>query len=461
MHRQLPSRARLRAQTLAALGALLALVPPVALLFVSIAAADARPLAFAEAQRSLLDASDKLKAADANVDRRQHEARAIENLGALPDITLNATQVYGRKDFEFGPFPIVGKLTYNYNFDGPRSSLLANWPIYTGGRITAAQKALAAEVDVSRAERRDSGEKLELELIQRYFGLRLATTVERLRTAQLELADRQLNRAQRFESEGQLAKVERLSAQVARDEAARDQVKAQRDREIAEAALSRMLREGGPIQPTTPLFVLTTALAPLAQWVDEADAASPALAGLHAKAVAVDQGIDAAQSSFLPDVFAFGQYNMITSHLTPIEPNWVFGIGVNFKLYSSEDRSSKVSAARSLKQEIDAVEAEARNQVRTGVEAAWLRVAQTREQFKLYDSSLDLARENLRLRERGFEAGQATTLDINDARNSLLRVETGRAQAAYEFVLALATLLEVSGQMGRFGEFVQRADVTL
>jgi outer membrane protein TolC len=88
-------------------------------------------------------------------------------------------------------------------------------------------------------------------------------------------------------------------------------------------------------------------------------------------------------------------------------------------------------------------------------------VGQAREQFRLFDSAVELARENLRLRERAFEEGQSVTIDVNEARNSLIRAETGRAQIAYEFVVALGALLEASGQIGRFPEFMKRAEVRL
>jgi outer membrane protein TolC len=417
-------------------------------------------LSFDQARAALLSRSDKLKAAEANVSKQEFEVKAAETLG-YPELTLNATQVYGRKNFELGGLPIVGSLTYDYNFDGPRSSILMNWPIYTGGKITAAQKFREAEVDGAKAELHETEERLDLELVARYFGLRLATVVERLRQSQLDQAERQLARARRFEIQGQISVVERMSAQVARDEVARDVIKAGREREAAEAALSRLLRHSGTVQATTPLFVVTTPIDPLAVWLRDAEARSPLLAAIRSKGLAAEQGIAAARAEYLPQVFAFGQYNMITHYLTPIEPNWIAGIGVNVKLFSREDRASKVGAAQAQKTQASALEAEALNSVQTAVEAAWLRLGQAREQFRLFDSAVELARENLRLRERAFEEGQSVTIDVNEARNSLIRAESGRAQIAFEFVVSLGALLEASGQIGRFGEFVQRADVRL
>ena len=59
------------------------------------------------------------------------------------------------------------------------------------------------------------------------------------------------------------------------------------------------------------------------------------------------------------------------------------------------------------------------------LEAAWLRADQARRQFELFGSSLELARENLRLRGRAFEEGQTTVLEVSEARNALLRAALG------------------------------------
>jgi outer membrane protein TolC len=416
-------------------------------------------LSFEAARATLLARSDKLKAAEANLSRQEFEVKAVETLG-YPELILNATQVYGRKEFDLSALP-VGINAYNYNFDGPRSSVLMTWPLFTGGKIGAVQKLREAELTSAKAELLETEERLDFQLVARYFGLRLAATVEGLRMTQLEQADRQLARAKRFEAQGQISAVERLSAQVSRDEVAREVVKAQRERESAEAGLARMLRQASPPRPSTPLFVMTTPVAPLEVWMREAEAKNPTLALIKSKGEAADQGVAVAKAEYLPQVFAFGQYNIITRYLTPIEPNWIAGIGINFKLFSREDRASKVGAAQAQKTQVSALEAEAVNSIQGAVETAWLRLGQAREQFKLFDSSVALARENLRLRERAFEEGQSVSIDVNEARNSLIRAEAGRAQIAYEFVVSLGALLEASGQIGRFSEFMKRAEVRL
>jgi len=258
---------------------------------------------------------------------------------------LNATQIWGIKTGTIPNTPL-GDINFKENFAGPRASVNTTWSIYSGGRISAAQRALAAGVDEARAELTRSEEQLDLQLAHAYFGLDLAANIERTRNSILAGAENQLTRAIRFEQNGLIPKVERLNAQVSRDEAAREQVRAQRDREIAQARLQRLLHSDTPIEPSTPLFVLTGPVKPLSEWLAVAERDNPILAALAAKRSQAEQGIDAAQSGWKPQVFAFGTYALVKHYQTLIEPDWAAGVGVNFTLFSREDRDSQVSAAR-------------------------------------------------------------------------------------------------------------------
>jgi outer membrane protein TolC len=418
----------------------------------------AATLSYEDARAVLQSVSDLHKSGEAGVGKQEYAARAADSLG-LPEVSVNATQVFGVKTGDLST--PIGTIPVDVNFNGPRSSINSTWSIYTGGRITATQRALAAGVDQARAELAVADEHLDLELTQVYFGLELAVTIERTRTAVLQQADRQLERAIRFEQQGVIAKVERLNAQVSRDESARELARAQRDREIAQARLQRLLRRDAVIEPSTPLFVINNAFKPLPEWLQVAERQNPILAAFDAQREQAQQGIVIAESRWKPEVFAFGSYAMIRHYQTIIEPNWIAGIGVRFTLFSPVDRANTVNAAREGLRQVEALKAESRNDIDSLVESAYRKVEQAREQFNLLDSTLSLARENLRLRERGFDEGQATSLDVNDARNALARAETARATAAYDFVIALARLLEASGQAHALPEFIEKADIRL
>jgi len=416
-------------------------------------------LSYEEAKATLYDVSDSRKASEAAVSRSKDEAHAAETLG-LPDVFVNTTEVLGVKNGTIDGTP-VGNIYFTDNFTGPRSSVNSVWSIYSGGRITATQHALAAGIDAANAELSHTEEDLDVLLATEYFGLELAQNIEHTRMSVLEQADRQLERAKRFEEQGLIPRVERLSAQVARDEAAREQVNAQRDREIAEATLRRLLHRDAPVSASTPLFISSRPLKPLEEWLQQASNRSPTLAVLAARRNQAKQGIAIEQARWKPEVFAFGQYNMIKKYQTLVEPNWIAGIGFNITLFSPLDRASKVNAAREALRQAQSLEDAAGTAIATEVEAAFRKVEQAREQFNLLDSTIALAEENLRLRERGFGEGQATSLDVSDARNALARSQTARSVAAYDYVIALVQLLQAAGQTKNLPEFIQQADIQL
>ena len=232
---------------------------------------------------------------------------------------------------------------------------------------------------------------------------------------------------------------------------ARELVRAQSDRKIAEARLQRLLHRDDPVGAqhsacsSSPMRRSRCLIGlPLP------NASNPILAAFDAQARAGGTGHrDRGSRAGSPKCSHSVPTASSTNYQTLIEPDWAAGIGVNFTLFSRVDRASKVSAARADCGRFKRWRTETRNDIDTAVETV---VSQGRAGARAVRAPRFIARgghENPRLRERGFDEGQATSLDVNDARNAVARAETARAAAAYEFVVALAQLLEASGQAQR------------
>ena len=127
-------------------------------------------------------------------------------------------------------------------------------------------------------------------------------------------------------------------------------------------------------------------------------------------------------------------------------PKWAAGIGASFTLFDGFERGHRTAAARIQRSRVDDLELRTRRDVATLVEKRYRDLTKAREQFGALDAALELGQENLRVRTRAFEEGLGTSLDVVDARLSLSRVELERLVAAYEFDVAVAELLEASGE---------------
>ncbi|WP_037430614.1 TolC family protein, partial [Shewanella sp. POL2] len=84
------------------------------------------------------------------------------------------------------------------------------------------------------------------------------------------------------------------------------------------------------------------------------------------------------------------------------------------------------------------------------LDQSYRQLLQAEEEFKALNTSLELATENLRLREIAFNQGLSTSIDRVDAELKLSAVKTQQLGASYRYVQAYARLMAISGQLDEF-----------
>jgi hypothetical protein len=490
---------------------LLALVAPVALgvaLATSLgAAAQARqaaplPLSFEEAQAKLDQTSDELAASRAGAKSSRDQAASLAHLNR-PIVSLDAQVLEYQKSVSI---PLQqGKAAVQSATDGFLSNLpgllpglpselvstvqsglagaaqgalaqvpnsldlqtrqtvmrptaTAILPLYTGGLIPGVQGVARAGAAQAEAEAQAAGDLSTLKLIQAYFGQQLTARLLAVSTQARETFGRHLENARKIEAQGVISQGQRLQAQVAYDTAQRQELSAADAYETSVQTLSLLLREEGPMAPTTPLFVDTKPLPPAQTFVDAGLENQPELKRLEALRDASRHGVTVAKSALMPKAYAFAEYNFNRDDAIIIDPDWILGVGVHYTLFSNLDRGKAVSAARAKTDQAEAAIGAAKTTLRTATVTAYRQVETARKQFLLLDSNIAAAQENLRVQELSFREGEATTTAVIDARTVLSAAQTQRAVAAYAYDLALAQLLAASGQIQTYGDHVARAD---
>ena len=408
-------------------------------------------LSFEQASARLGQVSDALAAAAANVRSKEALGRATRYL-RLPDIALEARQLRFEKSLELGQ---LNATTAEWRFR-PIASLAL--PIYTGGRIPAAQQAAAASVRQAEAERDMVSQSVSVQLVQTYFGLQLAVKTANVRAEALAGLQAHLDHTFALERQGFATKAQRLQATVSRDQAARERQKALADLETAREALANLLHTEDPVVPTTGLFVICAPLASIDEFKREALAHHPQLAQLTAVQDEAAQAVRARKAELIPQAYAFSQYDLYKHDALLTESNWAFGVGLQYLVFTGNGRRDRVRAARDQYDQAGATIRDVRQRLETAVAKAWNELETARLTFLLLESSIASAEENVRLQDLSFREGQATSLDVIDARLGLARAKIERSQSAYQFELALAQLLELSGQAARYAEYIRRAD---
>lgn len=333
------------------------------------------------------------------------------------------------------------------------AALSVIWPAYTGGRLEAVKNLVGARADEAKSTLQTTEDTLYSTLVERYFGMQLANLAESVRAQALRTIAKHDHMAQRFLDEGLIARNERLEASAKLAEAKDNLEAAQNKAKLAAAGLEQLV--GAEMtHPATALFVNTSALKPLTWYKQQAFEHFPGFTKIDAKEQQAEAMRTFSEAAFKPSISVLGRHD-IKSH----DANWMIGINVRYTLFSGIDRSKMIEAANIQLDQVQAVREQAQSDIGLLVEKNWLGVQDALARFASYDAQMKLAQEQARLASRSFAEGLATAIDAIDADTNLARVRTERAQAAYDYILALSQLLESAGIPQTFIDYQVNADV--
>ncbi|EGR0581056.1 TPA: TolC family protein [Vibrio cholerae] len=441
--------------------------------------AHAAPLSFQEAWDLLQQQNNSLAAQRANVERYAHLKDATQNLN-LPsvsvganftrldqDVTLSGKQIFDSTGQALPALPptlaqlvagigsIQSTITERDIFT---SSIRAIWPIFTGGRITAAQDAAAGKEDEAQSQLAMEIQARYEDLAKYYFSVVLAKEVLATRIAVEEGLTQHRDNALKLEQQGQIAHVERLQADASLDKAKVERKKAQKTLDIAQSALTQILGATETVEPSGILFI-NTSLPPMHAFIEQTLNTYPGLSLLDAKEKQASSLIKAEQGKYYPEVYLYGDYSLHEddSLASQMKPDWLVGVGVNIPLIENSGRSEQVKAANSAVNQVRYLKAQAKQDLSVLVEKTYLEAEQALEEVTGLNSSLNLAQENLRLRQKAFSQGLSTSVDVVDAELYLASIRTQQSLASFNYLISLNKLLALSSEMSSFSTYHQSA----
>ncbi|MGF1759247.1 TolC family protein [Photobacterium sagamiensis] len=441
----------------------------------------AAPVSFAEAWQTVVTGNDALAAERANVERAGNLQDAASDL-YLPQLSVSANYTRLDKPIEVAPSDLFGSMPAGDMMQQMLSGLLhkspaqidqlftsqltdrdiftssirAIWPIFTGGRINAAQDIAKGQTEEAKYLLAMKQQAKFEDLTKFYFGVVLTEQVLQTRIDVEQGLQKHLDHARKLEQQGQIAKVERLQAEASYDKARVERQKSARDLEIAQVALTKLLKLTTPAMPSSGLFT-NGSLPPMTAFIDKTLADYPGLHILDAKKKQANGLIDVEQGKYYPEVYLYGNYSLHEDDTLAAKtaPDWAVGVGISIPLLDRSGRSGKVQAAHSAVKQVNYLRAQAEQDLSVLVEKTYREARQALEEYEGLASSLNLAQENVRLREKAFSQGLSTSLDVVDAEMFQAGVKTQRLAAAYKYVISLSRLLAVSGEMNSFNQYQQ------
>ncbi len=331
-------------------------------------------------------------------------------------------------------------------------------PVFLGGKINAANRA--ARIDESTAGQQgvQTRNALISELVERYYGLALATQVVRVRTQVAEGIRHHLTDAIALEKQGMLAKAERLYVEFKMAEAERELKNAQLQLETIKDALNNTLAsDGTDYVPVTNMFVVQQ-IEDVEYYKSLASNHNPLLNQVTLKRQLAEEGVRLQRSDYFPQIVAMGGGSVYNYQVTDMLPRWAVGVGVSFKIFDGLNREYKYSAAKQTVRRVEQLETKARQDISVLVEKLYNQLFNYYNQFESVESSIRFAEEYLRAKNAAFLNGLSSASELIDAELNLAKVRTERIQMAFSYDVALAKLLEAAGVSDEFTSYARRID---
>jgi outer membrane protein len=380
---------------------------------------------------------------------------AVRESAERPTVTANAGFTRTNHVLPFSvPSPSgIPLLVYPDVPNNYTSRLEMRWPIYTGGRTDALERAARAEAEAVGAERQTAQSDLRLEVTRAYWALVTAR-------ASLEVLEQGVARSQAHVNDANQRftaglvppnEVSSASAQEARARMLAIEARTQRDVTSAELAHLIGVTPDQPLEPTADLARETTAFAgqrlDVGPLVESARAARQERRTLQQRVAAADAQRDAAAAGRFPTVQFLGglDYARPNPRIFPradiAQDSWDVGVGATWSLWDGGRIVAEVAQARAVSQAASERLAEFDSQLSVEVRQRALEVESTVAAVSAAMSGVTAAADARRVVDERYRAGVIAGIEVLDSEYALLQAQLDltRAQAAVRLAEAQLT----------------------
>ena len=390
--------------------------------------------------------------------KQDFNTKAIEILGAATQSEIISQQTSALLS---GVLEGLGNLDWRYNLQKQSFGFLGAEivaPIYLGGKINAAYRAAKLEEQGANLKSQQAENSLISKLIERYYALALATHIVQVREQVAAGIDKHLRDAIALEEQGMIPRSERLYVEYKMAEAERDLEDARLKLTTIRKALNTTLCTSEEFTAVTPMFILNN-IEPINYYKYTADSNNPILSQVELKKELSIEGVRIQRSQFFPQITAMGAANIYNGGVSNILPRWAVGVGVSFKLFDGLARENKYLAAKEVAQEVEQIAIKAHDDINLLIEELYNQLLNYHNRIISINSSIRFAEEYRQAKKIAFTEGWATASELIDAELNLAKARTERLEAAFNYDVTLAKLLEAAGISTKITEYIQQSNI--
>ncbi|MBQ5843652.1 MAG: TolC family protein [Alistipes sp.] len=397
-----------------------------------------------------------IKAIEHHNSEAQYNRKAAVGL-FFPQINIHGAWIHSQKNISIDANPLKGLLKdfnitpllgldWSYKIQNRTFSFLEadiTIPIFTGGKIIAANRAAKSNQRAISAQGVIESQKIFTTLVNRYFGYILATDAVTVRNDAVKGLKQHLNDILALQENGLATNAEVLYVKYSLSEAESLLNDAIAERATIHKALCTTIGIDTLHKASTNIFIVDK-IESLSHFQALAEQNNPQIEYIKEQVNLAKENIAVNRADFSPQIAAIAG-GALTQHVTELLPRWAIGIGVNFKLFDGSRREFKYLAAKQTFARVKELETTVEQDIRLLLESLYNNCTSALSHCQSAESSISFAKEYLRMKQIAFDQGVATSTDVVDATLNLARSQIEHLKAAYQFDINLAQLLEASG----------------
>lgn len=427
-------------------------------------------LSFEQAYELMLENNNSLKAHNEAIRQAKFEKNSA--LGEFsPKVVMNSSYLHFSKDMNLTTSDKIMGMPVSITSHIQDRNLFTFgggivWNVFTGGKLLSNHAAARAKYEATNAKYRDIKDDLTVELVKRYYGLRLARDVAEVRRQTAECIEKHVKDAKLLEKEGIISKAERLHAEVAYADAERDYKASLRDINIVEESLKTLIKaqdvdlKNVRIEPASLLFVYDETAVDVEAMKENALANNPKLKQLEQKRKIMNAKYHAKVAYYMPTVSLFAMDIVAASNLSETIPRGAIGGSANMLLFDGFSRTNNVRAAKAERKSVDYEIEDAKYNIECLVIKQYQELMKYKESYDSTVKSLETAEESLRVANLSFKEGFGTSLQVTDAQMMLLKAKIERLNSIYKYDVTLADLLKTNGDANEILNYISNSNKT-
>jgi outer membrane protein TolC len=369
---------------------------------------------------------------------------------------VSAESAFSTLTTVLGQFPDYPNMEID-NQQFPTAAVVATQPIFTGGKIIAAKKYAKAELNSANIELTQIKDDIANELIERYLNVVLLKQVVKTREDVYNGMVKHKEQAERAVQLEILPKHILLRAQVAVANAQKDL-----NNDLNKEALAIMaLRTTMNVQDSLQFKVMDS-IAYRDLYLDfnsllkTAHAKQPILGLINQKEEMAKQALALEKANFMPNIAAYGSYNIVRDELSIIPPKFIVGVQAQINIFNGFKDINNLKAKKHLKKEVKNAKEYALQQINLLVKSNYVNALNQQKLYNSLSATVKLAKENLRINTRRFEEGLGKSIDVIDASLLYKKSKIEQLVALNEYYQAIANLYTSTGEPEKIIPFISK-----